>query len=538
MALPLYQLGVVFILLWLVNKLFNIGKRDTKLPPGPPTIPILGNLHIFPTKFAHFRFTEWAREYGEIYSLKIGPGTAIVISSATAVKELMDKRSASTVDRPANRLVLAVTGGYNIAFARYTEVWRTLRKAAHTILSPQASNRHLPMQKAEAIQLMYDLLKDPEAFYNHIRRYSNSVIMCLLYGTRSPRYETKQARALYEVQHLWEQVLAPGAHPPVDLLPFLEYIPERWAPWKRLCKLVRSLQRDLYFELLDECEKRMKRGEGNGCYIEELLERQDALGMDRELIGYLAGALSEGGSDTTASFLQSLALALVAFPGAQSKAQEELDRVIGDKRLPSLEDFENLPYIQAIVKETHRFRPVTPLAIPHANLVEEEYNGYVIPEGTTIFVNIWGVYHDPDAFEDPEIFNPDRFLLTEHGTKPGFDASDFRTNLPFGTGRRICPGIPVANNSLMLNTMNLLWGFDFSLATDSLTKAPIPVNVFDYQPELLQKPAPFKCNITPRSKERAALIKREFIEAIATFSRFEDGLSAEEKEWLVQTRVM
>ncbi|KAJ7589603.1 cytochrome P450 [Mycena floridula] len=538
MALSAYHLGFALILVWLSKKLLNIGKREKGLPPGPPTVPILGNLHIFPTEFAHYRFTDWAREYGPIYSLKVGSGTAIVLSSVAAVKELMDKRSASTADRPPNHMVHVITGGLNLGLAQYTEVWRTLRKAAHTILTPQAVKRHLPIQKAEATQLMYDLVKDAEKFYTHIRRYSNSVIMSVLYGKRSPRYETREATAFFEMQHLWEHVLEPGAQPPVDLLPFLTYIPERWASWKRLCKQVRSLQRALYFGLLDECESRVGKGEGNGSYMEEVLEKQDALGLDRELMGYLGGVLIEGASDTTSSFLQSLILAMVAFPEAQRKAHEELDRVIGDKRLPSFEDFQKLPYIQAIVKETHRFRPVAPLTVPHANLAVEEYGGYVIPQGTIIFVNLWCIYHDPDAFDEPEVFNPDRYLLTEHGTKLGFDASDFRATLPFGSGRRICPGMHLANNSVMLIAMNLLWGFDFTLATDPTTKATIPVDLLDYEKGLLAGPRPFKCAITPRSNARSTLIQQEFFDAIPTFSKFEDGLSVADKEWLEKTRVM
>ncbi|KAJ7586976.1 cytochrome P450 [Mycena floridula] len=536
MAIPLYKVGFAVALIWIVNKVLNIGKREKGLPPGPPTVPVLGNLHIFPTKFAHYKLTEWAREYGAIYSLKLGPGTAIVISSAAAVKELMDKRSASTADRPASYLVQEVTGGFHIALARYADTWRNLRKAVHTILTPQATNRHLPIQKAEATQLMYDTLQNPEAFYTHIGRYTHSVMMSILYGIRSPRYETREATAFFKMTRLWGEIMEPGAHPPVDLLPFLNYIPERWAPWKRACKTVRSMQLDLYFGLLERCENRLRKGEGNGSYMEEVIERQDALNLDRELVGYLGAALMEGGAETTASFLQSFILALLAFPEAQRKAHTELDRVIGTERLPSLEDIENLPYIQALIKETHRFRPVFPLTIPHSTLTVEEYNGYVIPPETIIFVNIWAILHDPDAFDEPEVFNPDRYLLTEHGTKPGFDASDFRSTFQFGSGRRICPGILLANNSLMLNAMNLLWGFNFNLATDPLTKAPIPVDVLNYDKGISLTPLPFKCAITPRSQAKAGIIQREFFEAISTFSKFEDGLSAVDKEWLEKTR--
>lgn len=110
---------VFAFLVWGFLRLKKIGSREPGLPPGPPTLPLLGNLHIFPTEYAHYKFTEWARIYGDVYSLKVGPATAIVITSAAAVKELMDKRSASTADRPPHNMADVVTGGSNMVLARY-----------------------------------------------------------------------------------------------------------------------------------------------------------------------------------------------------------------------------------------------------------------------------------------------------------------------------------------------------------------------------------------------------------------------------------
>lgn len=536
MSATVIQAVITISLVWFVLKLQKVGKRHPSLPPGPPTIPIFGNLNKFPTEFAHIKFTEWARQYGDIYSLKIGPGTAVVLTSMDAVKELMERRSGSTVDRPPNFMADDITGGLNMVLARYGENWRILRKAAHAILTPNAVAAHVPIQIAESIQVMYDFLKTPEHFYTHLRRYSNSVIMSVLYGKRCPRYETREAILFFEAQHLWELALEPGAHPPIDILPFLRYIPRRWASWKGLCEDTRKLQRDLYFGLLEECEEKVGKGEENGCYMEEIIKRREELGLDRELAGYFGGVMIEGGSDTTSSFFQSLCLLLTAFPEAQRKAQEEMDRVVGDQRIPSLDDAARLPYIQAIVKETHRMRPVAPLAIPHSNREAEQYRGYLIPEGSTIFVNNWGMFHDPEIFEDPEIFNPDRYIGNEFGTKVGVDISSFRENIPFGYGRRICPGIHLANNSLILNTMNLIWAFNFEHAVDPSSGEPIPVDISNYQKGILTAPKPFKCKITCRSPKRAEIIEREFRDAIHIFENFEGNLSEDDKAWLKSTR--
>ncbi|GAW04989.1 cytochrome partial [Lentinula edodes] len=369
-----------------------IGRREPSLPPGPPTIPLLGNLNIFPTEYAHYKFTDWAKEYGDIYSLKIGPGTVVVITSMEAIRELMEKRSGSTVDCPPNYMADNITGGLNMVLARYGSKWQILWKTAHAILTPHAVTAHLPIQIAESTQVMYDLLKAPELFYTHIRHYSNLVMMSLLYGKRSPRYETHEALLFFESQHLWELALEPGAHPPVDVLPFLRYVPRRWAPWKALCDKTREAQRKLYFGLLDECMKRVQRGKENGCYMEEVIKHQDEFGLDRELSGYLGGVMIEGVSDTTSSFLQSLILLLTAFPNVQRKAHKEMDRVVGDQRVPTLDDVPHLPYIQAIIKEAC----ISTTGCQEVN----SYRGYVIPEGSTIFVNTY-------ICDDPKIFNPD-----------------------------------------------------------------------------------------------------------------------------------
>ncbi|KAJ6498501.1 cytochrome P450 [Mycena vitilis] len=514
----------------------KLGAREAGLPPGPPTLPILGNLHQMPTKYAHLKFTEWARQYGGLVSLKLGSGTAIIITDVAAVRELMDKRSASTADRPPMHVGEVVTQGMDLVLARYNGNWRTLRKAAHAILTPQASIRHLPIQIAETVQLVRDILHSPEQFYNDLQRYSSSVILSVLYGKRSPRFETPETVASFEVEDAWMELLDPGATPPMDFYPFLKYVPERWAKWKRDAANVRRMQHKLYFGLLDATKERMVKGEGNGSYVEELVERQDELGMDRDMTGHLSGVLIGAGSQTTAAYLQSLILALIAYPEAQKKAHEEIDRVVGGSRMPTLEDLENMPYIRAMILENHRFRPVAPLLIPHCTLATEEYNGYVIPKGTTIFVNAWGIFHDPALFDDPESFIPDRYLLTENGTKPGADAGgDLRSNLAFGVGRRICPGMHVAHNTINLNVMNLLWAFNFDKDIDA-NGNPLEADTMAYHTGATSRPMSFRCRITPRSAEKATIIDRELLEAVSTFSRYEHRLSPEDQEFVARQR--
>ncbi|ESK85919.1 cytochrome p450 [Moniliophthora roreri MCA 2997] len=409
-----------------------------------------------------------------------------------------------------------VTNDLNMALCGYSDTWRALRKAAHTILTPAAAESHLPIQRAEATQVLYDFIQNPDDFFNHIGRYTNSVIMSILFGKRCPRYETPESMGFFESQKLWNRCLSPTAVPPVDLLPFLDYIPESWAWWKQLASETRQKQRALYFGLLDECEQRMKRGEENESYMEQILMEKRELGLDREMIGYLGGILLEGGTETTASFLRCLVMALIVFPDAQRKAQAEIDGV-------------------ALIKEVHRFHPVSPI-VPHATLADEEYRGFVLPKGTTILVNTYGIYHNPQHFDNPGTFNPERYLSHEFGVKEGVDASFFRDDLVFGYGRRACPGIYIARDSLNLNTMNLIWAFNFAPPKDA-TGNEIPVSFDNHEKKgLVPVLLPFKCSIRPRSQNVVNIVEREFKEATETFVKFEKDLAQADREWVNEVR--
>ncbi|KAJ6584471.1 cytochrome P450 [Mycena capillaripes] len=509
----------------------------------------------------HPLFTEWARKYGGLYSLKIGMGTVVVLTDVAAVRELMDRRSVMTADRPPLELNIRMAGGLYLPLSRSNHTWKTMRRTAATILTSQATIEHLPIQRAEATQLLHALIHSPQAsrffhlsqsssllaytllltqltiqsFYTDIQRYSFSVIRSVLYGKRAPRFEAPDVTTFFRVVEEWNALGAPGAMPPVDLFPLLKLVPERWAGWKRECKRIRKLQRVQYFGLLEETKERLLSGEKNGSYMEKVLTRKGELGMDNEMTAYFGSALLEAGAETTSSYLQFLILVLIAHPEVQRKAHEEIDRVVGEDRMPTLDDLEHMPYIRAIILETHRFRPVTPLALPHATTAAQEYQGYMIPKGATIFVNVWGIFHDPALYDNPDDFIPERYLLAENGTKPGVDGSDLRHTFIFGFGRRMCPGIHLAQNSINLNAVNFLWAFNFKPDIDADGNS-VPPDTWAYNKGVTTSPLPFQCRITPRTPEKASIIEREFLEAADTFSKFEQALSSEDKDFLAKSR--
>ncbi|KAF5358757.1 hypothetical protein D9758_008555 [Tetrapyrgos nigripes] len=542
------------LLTWIIWKLARIGQRESTLPPGPPTVALLGNVHLLPTQSIWMKLTEWAREYGDFYSLKLGSDTAIVLTSMKAVKELLDQQSGLTSDRPKSYFAETTFEGLHAATMSYNNTLRLFRKTMQPMLNSSGAIQHQPIQIAEATQLMHDLLHSPnmsllldlfmeilisltnhQRVYTHLERYSTSVTTSIVFGKRFPEYDCAEVEGIFQSLNATARIFEPGAHPPVDQLPILNYIPDRWAKWKRMAKWGNRLVRRIYFHLLSVAEDRVRDGKENGSFLEGVIKRREEYGLTRREVAFLGGVLLEGGVHTTSLFLQWMILSLIAFPEVQKKAQEEMDRVIGQERAPRLEDFADLPYCRALVNELHRFRPVAPISIPHAMLDDGTYRNCFLLKGTTLFMNAWGIYHDPDVYENPEIFNPDRYLQNEFGAKPGVDVSDFRNNIIFGSGRRICPGIHVANTSLALNAMNLLWAFHFSPAIDSNTGKPVPVNILDLKnvsavsfvnpnsKDLFLAPKSFSCSIKPRSVAHAAIIEEEFLAARTAFEKFESA---------------
>jgi cytochrome P450 len=205
-----------------------------------------------------------------------------------------------------------------------------------------------------------------------------------------------------------------------------------------------------------------------------------------------ASSMYLGGADTTVSALMTFFLAMMLFPDVQIKAQEELDRVLGGN-LPMSTDRERLPYIWAVVQETHRWHPVAPMAIPHAATKEDVVRGYRIPKGALLLPNNWWFTHDPATYPDPMSFRPERFIDTAtHKAEP-----DPRT-WTFGYGRRVCPGRYVADNALFLTIAQSLAVFKIEKPVEN---GKVVEPGLKFEPGVVSHPVPYKAYISPRSEE-------------------------------------
>jgi cytochrome P450 len=179
----------------------------------------------------------------------------------------------------------------HILLMQYGKEWRKQRKILQSLLSVSVVDKLLPLQEAETTQTMFQLLQDPEGYYDHIRRYTTAVILASVYGQRGSSFNHPNVQALYHAQDKFTALLEQGASPPVDAFPFLRAMPEFLASWKTRGKAVREEQKNLYLKLVQETRDRLSRGKGSDCFLKTMLDDQEKNEMDDEHIAYLAGNL-------------------------------------------------------------------------------------------------------------------------------------------------------------------------------------------------------------------------------------------------------
>ncbi|KIW75333.1 hypothetical protein Z517_10074 [Fonsecaea pedrosoi CBS 271.37] len=412
--LPYLSYGLLVLGIYVVYRILRIGRRDPRMPKGPPTLPILGNFHQIPSTGMYRQFREWAKEYGPVFSLKFGPSNIIVLSDREAIHELIDKKGSIYSDRPTTYVGNLLTKGDHIAISPADSLWREKRKViAHNFSPKMLDEKHFRVQEAEGIVLMNDLLNHPDGFFNHIRRYTASVAATLVYGQRGATFDSFWGHAVYDVMTKWTECMEPGANPPVDEYPILKYIPKSLALWKRRALRAGDTMDAVWTRARQIIEARRAKGDKRDCIADRLLDEYNEKGfpMSQHAFNNLIGELVEGGADTTSAQLLTMVLALARNPWVQEKARKEIDPLCGSSRSPQWStDFQSLPYINAIVKEGMRWRPVAVTALPHRVRQDDYYKGMLIPKDSTIFIPTWAIHHNPEIYPNDEDFNPDRFL--------------------------------------------------------------------------------------------------------------------------------
>lgn len=376
--------------------------------------------------------------------------------------------------------------------------------------------------------MLMGFLEKPDDFIPHIRRFTNSLTMQMIYGIRTVSIDDPKMNQLYHVSHAREtendkcshitkkgfekfsEVLASTSAALTDVFPLLRHLPDALLPMRRYAHALHKEELALWMGHWLGFKDRLRAGQAKPCFCVDLVKAQEETGISDPMASYVSNSLLEAGSDTTAATLVGFVQALLLFPEVAAAGRAEIDRVCGD-RIPDLNDLEHLPYVRGCMKESLRWMPTDVLGVPHAAIQDDEYLGYKIPRGAGVMWNVWAVANDPARHPDPRRFDPARWAgdaQTSAQAATNADASR-RDHFVFGAGRRLCQGMHIADRSLFLAISRLLWAFDFRRAVGEDGQEIVP-DMADLIDGTFVQPRAFRANIRPRSAFKAECVRREW----------------------------
>ncbi|CAH9069437.1 unnamed protein product [Cuscuta europaea] len=431
-------------------------RRHQNLPPTPyPKLPILGHLHLLKQPL-HRSLQKISLKYGPIVTLQLGVRRVVVVSSPAAVEECFTKNDVVLANRP--RIMVGKYIGYNytvLTAAPYGDHWRNLRRICSLeLFSATRLNAFKSIRQDEVRILLQKLLQVSSQGFEAVElrpkfsQLSFNVILRMVAGKRyyGVEEENKEAKDFREIMK--GVFKYGGASNPLDFLPIL-----RWVNYKNLEPDLKKLaaKLDSFLQgLIDE----HRRDRGRNSMINHLLSLQESQPeyYTDQIIKGLMMVMLLAGTDTSSVTLEWAISSLLNHPRLLHKARYEIDNVVGQHRAIEEEDLPKLNYLHSIILETFRLFPATPLLLPHYSSEDCKIGGYDIPQGTMLLVNAWAIHRDPEIWDDPSSFKPERF--------DGLHVESTKL-LPFGMGRRSCPGSGLAQKVVGLALGSLIQCFEW-----------------------------------------------------------------------------
>ncbi|KAF7330984.1 Cytochrome P450 [Mycena venus] len=394
-------------------------------------------------------FARLRPKYGDIAYLSVLSQDIIILNSQKAAWEILGVRGETSSGRPIMTMAGELSG-YDrfLALRQDGERLRAGRTYLHSAIGPQHSRNYAPDQEEQVVRFLKKILNDPENFEEHciwIMVTSHKITM-------TPYLESSTG-----VMDRFSEAAATGRWL-VDTIPLLKYIPT-WLPgvkFKKFAALCHIKAREAFEEPFLLIKQQMKDGVARKSLVASYLEESSSRTQEEEeFIMYTMGDLFGAGLLTMSSGILSFFIAMVLNPSAQKKAQAEIDAVCDrQNRLPTFADKSSLPYVEALLWEVLRWSTITPVGVPHRFTQDETYQGLRIKKNTTAFANIGqaAILFDSEAYPEPEVFKPERFL--GHNPQP-----DPRKTA-FGFGRRLCPGNALAEQTMFIILARTLATFD------------------------------------------------------------------------------
>ncbi|KAF8257685.1 cytochrome P450 [Lactarius quietus] len=494
--MPIIELFVLLSSLIALRAFWDYRKRrGWPYPPGPRPLPLIGNFLDIPKDSSWLPYTELSKKYGDIMSFHIFGQVIVVLSSTKATKDLLEKRGDIYSDRPVIPFYEMMDFGWVLAIARYAESWRLGRKILDRSLGAGAASTYRPLQQLKTRLLLSRLLASPHKWEAHIELLQGELTLEMTYGYEVQGRDDRMVQIARETSEMGAKTALPSDLL-VNGLPFLRHIPG-WLPWfsyKPLARIGHDLTQEVMYEPIRFVRESMLNGTARpSLALKNLQEAERLDGAERvkleKTIQETLASLYTALYPQTVTAISTAFLAVVLRLDLQTRAQAELDAVTGRERLPTFADRASLPFVDALCKETQRWRPVTPLALPHSVTEDNVYEGYFIPKGAVVLGNTWAILHDPALYPEPDVIKPERFL-----NQDGTLRDDPVLMSAFGYGKRMCPGKHFADATLFMVVASVLSVFNLRRSDN------------ESGPLRYSRPNTFPCMFTARDKIAEELI--------------------------------
>ncbi|CAN6291080.1 unnamed protein product [Urochloa humidicola] len=442
------------------------------LPPGPRRLPVLGNMHQI-MALPHRSLWKMAQQHGPVMLLRLGSVPTVVVSAAAAAREVMKTHDADCCSRPDTPGARRLSYGHkDVGFAPYSEYWREMRKLFIVeLLSMRRVQAAWYARQAQVDKLIGRLSSSggkQVILEDHIFGLMDGIIGTVAFGNI---YGTEQFAHKKHFHDVVEEAMGVLASFSAE-----DYFPNAAGRLvDRLTGVVTRRERvfkelDAFFDMIIDQHLDASRATANsssGDLVDVLIslmkekddnKHQGSLEFSRDNIKALLSNTFIGGVDTSSVTMIWAMAELIRKPWVLKKVQEEIRAVVGDKERVQPDDMPNLKYLNMVMKETLRLHPALPLLVPRETLRHVKICGYDVPAKTRLLVNAWAVGRAPANWDDPEEFNPDRF----EGKDLDFNGAHFEL-VPFGAGRRMCPGMALGVATTEFTLANLLYCFDWAL---------------------------------------------------------------------------
>ncbi|KAL6867497.1 hypothetical protein ACP4OV_015521 [Aristida adscensionis] len=439
------------------------------LPPGPRPLPLVGNLFDLGA-LPHRSLARLAARHGPLMTLRLGAVTTIVASSADAARDMLQRHDAVFAARSIPDAARACAHDrHSIGWLPPSSPrWRALRKACSgELFAPHRLDAHQSLRRDKVRRLMSHVARlaregAPVDVGRVVFTTMLNMLSCNIFSADLADLDDRGASGEFQ-EAVTEFMVTAGVPNVSDFFPVVAPLDPQ-----RLRRRLERVFKRLHAIFDEQIERRMQeRAAGEppkNDFLDLLLDyrgTEDGRGFDRQTLRSLLTDLFSAASDTSATTVEWAMAELLQNPSSMVKAHEELAQAIGSKPEIQESDVGQLKYLHAIVKETFRLHTPAPLLLPRQAEATMEIGGYTVPKGVRILVNVWAIGRDKELWSEPEKFMPERFLETD---------IDFRGRffqlLPFGSGRRMCPGMPLADRMVHLILATLLHGFEWRLPAD------------------------------------------------------------------------